>query len=465
MVKTRGFGPQTRTALSRARPGALLLALLVTLAPALVLAASVPASLERLLARGDYEAAYELAREHRRAHEGEPRFDFHYGVAALETGQLGEAVFALRRVLALRPSSTRARLQLARARFLQGQDLLARQEFERVLARDPPAPVRARIERYLHALDRRAERYSTSLSGHIELGGGHDSNVTTATDVDTIELTDRTIASDSLADGAREQSDEFTRIAGELRLSHPLRPGLNLFARIDGQRRYHAEWTGFETGHVQLRAGTVLRGARTRTVIGARARRFDIDGRHYRDTTGIDASLRYTLSEVQVAQVEFGHASLRHDAADDRVRDSDLTTLVVGTTRLWHAPLRPTMALFVLLGDEDARRDAATDDERNTRANAERTLSGVGADLRLTLSSRWSLHGGLRHRRSDYALVAPAFGEEREDDYAKATLALRWQPAPRWRAQAELSHTNNDSNIDFYAYERDVAELSLRYQF
>lgn len=461
MVNTIGFSLRGRTPLCE-----LLLALLIAFAStAPAQAAPVLNSLERLLARKDYAAAYELAREHRGVHEGEPRFDYYYARAALEVGELGEAVFALRRVLAVHPASTRGRVLLARARYQQGQGRLARQAFERVLARDPPAPLRARIEHYLYALDRRAERYTTSLTGYLELGGGHDSNATTATDADAIELADRTIISGSLDDGAREQSDDFARIAGLLRLSHPLRPGLNLFAQLDGERRYLDEWTGFETGHVQLRAGTVLRGERTRTVVTARMRRFDVDGRHFRDTTGLDASLRYTLSEVQVVQVALGYARLRHDDAADRVQDSDLATLVLGITRLWRAPLRPAVSLYALAGDEEAHREAPTEDERDQRANADRTLYGLGAHLRLMLTSRWSLHGALRQRRSDYTFVAPTFGKRRQDDYAKATLALRWQPAPRWRAQAALSHTDNDSNIDFYAYERDVAELSLRYQF
>ncbi len=74
-----------------------------------------------------------------------------YGLAALGAAQradvgeeargalLDEAAAAFHSMLVGRPDLVRVRLELARAFFLKGEDSLARQHFERVLAGEPPA--------------------------------------------------------------------------------------------------------------------------------------------------------------------------------------------------------------------------------------------------------------------------------------------------------------------------------------
>ena len=78
---------------------------------------------------------------------GNPLFDYLYGVAALDTGRLSNAIFALQRALAVSPSFSGARLELARAHYDAGNPSLARPLFERLLEEDPPDGVRAVVAR------------------------------------------------------------------------------------------------------------------------------------------------------------------------------------------------------------------------------------------------------------------------------------------------------------------------------
>ena len=66
--------------------------------------------------------------------------------------KLDDAIAAFHGILVERPSLVRVRLELARAFFLAGEDSLAREHFETVLAGDIPKPVAANIHRFLAAL-------------------------------------------------------------------------------------------------------------------------------------------------------------------------------------------------------------------------------------------------------------------------------------------------------------------------
>ena len=96
---------------------------------------------------------------------------------------LDAAIAALRRMLTLRPGLVRARLELARAFFLKGEDALARQHFERVLAGKPPPAVVANVGRYLGAI-----RARKRWSAYFGFAAAPDTNVGAASGADTIWL-------------------------------------------------------------------------------------------------------------------------------------------------------------------------------------------------------------------------------------------------------------------------------------
>ncbi|MDZ7827311.1 MAG: tetratricopeptide repeat protein [Gammaproteobacteria bacterium] len=135
---------------SRLRPLTTTLALgAALLPPAASAAPDSLATIKELLSQQQYQRAYEQASAAEERYEGNPEFDFAYGLAALESGHYPEAIFALERVVLARPDQLRVRLELGRAHFLAGNYRAAQTEFARVLSQDPPAGVRANIDRFM----------------------------------------------------------------------------------------------------------------------------------------------------------------------------------------------------------------------------------------------------------------------------------------------------------------------------
>ena len=96
---------------------------------------------------------------------------------------LDAAIEALRTMLVRDPELVRARLELARAFFLKGEDTLARGHFDQVLAGKPPAPVVLNVNRFLNIM-RARKRWSVRVGAAI----APDSNIGAGSDERTIYI-------------------------------------------------------------------------------------------------------------------------------------------------------------------------------------------------------------------------------------------------------------------------------------
>ena len=81
---------------------------------------------KKALRDGRTEVAYQMLVQYETDWSGEDAFDYLLGVAALDSGHAGDAIFSLQRLVARQPDFSGARLELARAYYDVGDNELAR---------------------------------------------------------------------------------------------------------------------------------------------------------------------------------------------------------------------------------------------------------------------------------------------------------------------------------------------------
>ena len=128
---------------------------------------------------------------------------------------LDAAVTALRKMLVAQPGLVRARLELARAFFLKGEDGLAREHFERVLAGNPPAAVALNVNRFLAEI-RTRKRWSVRVGAAL----APDSNISSRSGertilIDTPFSPQLSVVKEERTSNA--QLHDYERLSGELR--------------------------------------------------------------------------------------------------------------------------------------------------------------------------------------------------------------------------------------------------------
>ena len=131
-----------------------------------------------LIENGKYDEALGVLRALVKTHPKRTDILFLLGLAAIKRSEqpditeadrealLADAITALRTILIDRPDLERVRLELARAFFLNGDDGLARDHFERVLAGNPPPSVVANVQLFLDSI-RARRRWSLYLGGAL----------------------------------------------------------------------------------------------------------------------------------------------------------------------------------------------------------------------------------------------------------------------------------------------------------
>ena len=422
---------------------------------------------------GKAQQAYDLAVIDLEEGEGDPAFDFYYGVAAIDSGHLNEGVFALERVLLVQPGHLRARLELARGYFLLREDSRAQQEFKAVLAQNPSENVRANVQRFMDAIRLREGRYRPTSSAFAEAGFGHDTNVSSSTEGDVVLF-------NFLTGNFSEESDQFIYARGGASYNKPFSPGRSFFSNVDVQSRHNLHNDDFDTSYINGVAGlSVLQGA-DRYRVSLQGQKYHVgesnlndflfsDEDTFRQMVAVNGEWQRTISRVTQASLFGQVANLKYPGAD--IRNSMLYTLGAGATHVvsndeaWVKRYKPVIFGSVWAGMEhsDNRSDAA-------QSLADREFAGMRGGIRIIPTPRLSLDASVTYQWAEYnkdsTIIFNSSGAvTREDQFYLVSLGAKYLLTDAIVIGGELSYTYNDSTLSLNDFDRTQARGFVRYNF
>lgn len=398
-------------------------------------------------------AAYALLAPLDDERAGDPDFDYLLGIAALDAGHPGEAVFALERVLAVQPDHALARAEIARAYYALSEFETARQEFENVKASgDVPQTARATMDQYL-ALIERAQSGVSRINGYITAGAGYDTNVNSGTDESQVAipiLNDRVF---QLVDNAQDQENPYALIAGGVNLNQPLSKNLSL---VGGARGYYrATESPFSTSDTYLYGGVRSEHGRHQLTLAGQGEHFAVDADTLRWVYGgfgqwtyaIDNRSRFSLS-AQATQLDYPDLPNR-DAM--RYVGSAGYLLAIGGKR------EPVVYAGLYGGTED--------EDREGFPQFGHDLYGGRIGGSLELCARVRGFASLSFEQRDYGGDDPIFLRTRDDTQFIVSTGVEYAASENWSVRPALSYTNNDSNIPINDYDRIIAGIDVTMRF
>ena len=351
------------------------------------------------------------------------------------------------------PGLVRVRLELARAFFLKGEDSLAQQHFEQVLAGELPPPVVANINRFLGIM-RARRRWEANLGFAI----APDSNLNTASRETTIWLDTRfgRLPFTRSEEDTTPKSGIGISVWGGGEYQHPLGDRVRLRAGANASAR---EYTGseFDSHTASVHFGPRwLAGPNTEASLLGTIQREWSAGQPETDQYGVRLESRHRLSPIVNVQGRLG-LRRRNSRSSDRL---DGPVGEVALTASWVA--LPVLRISGSVGYNWARAREKEWRSAGPRASLGGNLAlPLGFTLGVQAAKQWTDYegGGARHRTIDQ--------KQRKDEtrtltlsgYNRAVTLLGFSP------RVSVINERRETNAQGLEYKKNRGELSFVRQF
>jgi len=384
---------------------------------------------------------------------GDPDYDYLLGIAALDSGQPGQAVFALERVLAVKPDDALARAEIARAYFALSEFETSKQEFENLKSdADVPATARASMDKYLNLIDR-AQRGEQRIGGYIGFSTGYDTNVNSGTDQSTIAIPVLGNLPFQLIDRATSQDNPFAAVTAGI---NALKPLDKTWALIGGARGYYrATETPFSTADAYLYGGVRGTFGKHEVVFAGQGEDFIVDADSLRYVYGGYAQWSYAVDNKSRLSLSFQGNKIDYPDLSNR----NATRYVTSASYLRALPgLHEAVVYAGVYGGVEQENDSS-------RPQFGHDLYGgrIGGSVELIPKLRGFTSISIEQR--DYHGPDPIFQRTRDDTQYIVSGGLEYRFCEAWLARPNVSYTANNSNISLNDYDRVVVGIDVSMQF
>jgi tetratricopeptide (TPR) repeat protein len=404
---------------------------------------------------GAYEEAYHAYDRLFRTDMADVSLSFYLGRSAYETGRFDEAVSAYERVLISQPNNLRARLELGRSYFALKMYAPARGQFERVLQNPLPPTVRANIERYLAHIDQQMRKHF--LSGSMMAGLQYDSNVRNQSgsvfDIGAIE--DAVMSEE-------EASASWLLGGGVSHLYNPQNGGPLRWQ--SGAQLHLQDYTDVDDAGVNflsLKSGPQWRLNSWSVSVPLQVDYLHYAGESYLLTPGLSLRAEKMIAAGQMAGVSYRYQQRLNQIDANKNRDAAVHHLMGHYQQM----LKGGAGAFNLSSGfirtrkkSGEAKDVSTD-----------TLSLQGGYL-TRISPALNANFSLTVRQVNYPDKPPKVSDDlnphdRADLSLSAAASLAYTLREKLFLQGSLSVTQNDSNDDYYDYDKQVIGLNLLHTF
>ncbi|WP_310389395.1 surface lipoprotein assembly modifier [Roseateles sp.] len=407
-----------------------------------------------LLGKKDAAGAYALLAQAETTRAGDPAFDYLLGIAALDSGHVTRAIFALERLMQRQPDNLLAHAELGRAYLAAGDPDSARVEMRLARGGDLPEGASAAIDRVIGVIDQLARPTGPRVSGYLEVGAGYDSNVNSATNQGEFAIPAFGGILFQTAPESRQQHDLVASAAGGINAEFALSPAWKLVAA--GNLRGTVDRVVHDMNTVLFDATVGARrtvGTQSQTIALQNGTAW-VGSSRYRSANGISAQWQQQLNAASQASL-FGQWS-HQDYKGQAERNTDRSLLGIGFGREFAA------AGTLVYGSAYFASERATKAEL---AHFGHHASGLRLGMERRLNPSVMLFAEGQHERRRFGGTEPFFDTDRRDHQNYATAGLRYSATDQWQLTAQVHHTRAASNVVLYDYSRSVIQITAHRTF
>ncbi len=405
--------------------------------------AEVKRQVTALLEAGDVAAARDLLESHLAGNEGDAEYLFLAGTAQFESGDASAAIRHFEAALDVNPGLSRVRLDLARAYAVAGKPRSARTEFQRVLDTNPPAEVRSNIERYMASLGE-----AKTWRARLAVGYLYDSNVNAGPSSETVTFFGVPFA---LTPGTAPRSD--SGVVSNFVLDHllPFSDELGLRSTVTADTVTYWAASQFNVEQTSLLLGPQYREGRVQVGVPFAFNYSRLGSEDYGWAVGGAPEVRYAAGDrVLLIASGLGQATEYWQRPE---RDGSIWSV--------HAAVRYSLSekVYIEAGYRHTRED--------TRVGfLDNDLDAVHIALYAEIPWEIAIFVRPTIAQNGYDEREAAFPRSRDDD--RVTLDVNVSREifhTGFFMSVGYTHTDNDSNLPLFEFERDQVVVQISKDF
>jgi hypothetical protein len=415
--------------------------------------ADVADEMKVLIEQNKAKEAYELGLKHQNL-LGEDRFDYVFGVAAIDSGRVSLGVLSLERVLLSNPGDDLIRLELARGYYNLGEYPRAKDEFNEVLSHKPPPGVVNTINIYLEAIKGKEKKERVHGSVYAEVGAGYNNNVNTATSVNNIILP--VFGPVQLSEGNQPQSSSFSFMSAGGTLHVPLDTGISSFTSVSTTAQKYSQADGYDLNVSNALTGLKFDDNVNIVKVAAFGTIAQMDQQPVPDSLGAGIQYERVLTARQAATASISNSQLTYPSQFN-IYNSTLNTASIGyrlgfPTTAW----APVLVLSGIVANQT---------NTQNRPDLTRNIGGLNLTVFALPAEKWGLNLNTGYSRSNYDGQDLLYLANRSDGLFSANGTVEYKLTKNWSTRLELTYFKNQSNLSLYTFQQATGALKLRYEW
>ena len=411
-------------------------------------------ALDVLIKRRQYKQAFSLASRLVEAYEGEPKFDFQYGMAAVETGHHDDALFAFERLVLIYPNQARYRLELARTHFYLRNLKRAELEFKKILKQNPPTPVKRNVKLFLDKIVELNRMVEPKFLFTMDMGAGYDSNINSATNERELPKEELVFPVDIvLNDESRETGSSYWSTLLNLGYLSPLSKTSSYDIRAVYSKRTNTEVTTYNLDTAMLEGGYGFYTGPVKWRGAGRYQLINLDGESFLNTTSAIGQATWLMKSGANLNFAMNYGMSSYDASPD----SDMTLQQFNIT--YSAPVKKDNWFFTFIFGSDSA-------ENSSNEFSAKSYQGFTYYSSTFLGQRANRYWMVNVLSSEYAAINTGlYSKLRKDTSVMAGLGWRYTFSSNFSFRNDYSASISDSTLEANTYNRFKAELGLTYSF
>ncbi|MFO1258506.1 MAG: hypothetical protein U1E78_08890 [Gammaproteobacteria bacterium] len=411
--------------------------------------ASDMGEIQNLVNLGDYQAAYREAESALIENEGDPKFDYLYGMTAVKSNHNGPGLFALERVLAVEPDNHQAHYYYALAYYQSNMYAKAYLEARRLQKKVIDKSLAEEVEKLIVKIQRE-HKDAKQKWVFVSLTGGYDSNVNGGVNQSGVQLVN--VGFVPLDPDAKRFTSDFLEAKVGAGLVWPLHGKITAQAMGSWRRNERAHI--FDTDDYVFYLKYQFPFLDYHLSFPFILERENLDGHEFRNTKSAAIELAYPATQNFTLRPYLSLIEL--DYPKDASQTSNVYWAGLGfeTRHDWKGftNIKPFYGVQQV-------------NDHQYRYN-NRSFGGLELNLRYLKWNQTIPFLYLSYQRSDYQHPHALLGTgqvKRGDDYYRGEAGLDWRFAKHFFMTAAAIREVNESNLDVFEYHRTLYKLSLTY--